>query len=80
MLHLRLGKLLHLALNLFCELFIKCTRIEFSNSLSIITGITLFLDEGLFILALYFIFTSTTITFSSAIFIAIVVFSVKICP
>ena len=31
-----------------------CTKIEFSNSQSTITGITLFPDEELFILALYF--------------------------
>ena len=35
-------------------MFIKCAKIEFSSSESTVTGITLFSDEELFILALDF--------------------------
>ena len=39
-------------------MFTKCTKIWFSNSQSTITGITLFPDEELFILALYFTYVN----------------------
>ena len=59
-------------------MFIKCPKIEFSNSQSTITGITLFPDEELFILALYFTFLQQPISIryvSFCFFIIILVFS-----
>ena len=50
-------------------MFMICTKIDFSNSQSTITGIALFPDEELFILALYFTLLPQPIsipTFSSA--------------
>ena len=50
-------------------MFMMCTKIDFSNCQSTITGITLFPDEELFILALYFALLQQPIsipTFSSA--------------
>ena len=52
-------------------MFMICTKIEFSTSQSTIPGITLFPDEELFILALYFTLLQQPIsipTFSSAFF------------
>ena len=43
-------------------MFIKCTKIEFPNSQSTITGIMLFPDEELFILVLYFTFLQQPIS------------------
>ena len=60
-----------------------CTKIEFSNSQSTITGNTLFPDEELFILALYFTLLQQPISipmffFCFLSFIIILVCSVKL--
>ena len=53
-----------------CEfMFMICTKIDVSNGRTNITGITLFPDEELFLLALYFTLLQqplTTPTFSAA--------------
>ena len=58
-----------------------CTKIQFSNSQSTITGITLFPEEELFILAFFYGFNSTT-NFDTYVFfcffIIILVFSAKL--
>ena len=63
-------------------MFMICTKIDFSNSQSTGTGITLFPDEELFILALFFTALLqqpiSIPTFSSAFLFLFSVFSVKL--